>query len=38
MPDYFLGCLFCYAAALAVAILYAQGRWTEAFMLLAAWS
>jgi hypothetical protein len=38
MPDYFLGCLMCYFAAYAVAILYAQGRWTEAFMLLAAWS
>jgi hypothetical protein len=28
----------CELAGLAIAILYAQGRFTEAFMLLAAWS
>jgi hypothetical protein len=36
--DYFIGCVLCYMAGLAIAILYAQGRYTEAFMLLAAWS
>jgi hypothetical protein len=37
MSDYFLGCLMCELAGMAIAILYAQGRYTEAFILLAAW-
>jgi len=38
MSDYFLRCLIAYFLGLAVASLYAQGRFTEAFMLLAAWA
>jgi hypothetical protein len=38
MSDYFLGCLITQFIALAVLMLYAQERYTEAFMLLAAWS
>jgi len=38
MPDYFIGCLQCYIVALAVAWLYAQGRFSEAVLLFAAWA
>jgi hypothetical protein len=38
MSDYFLGCLMCCFIGYAVAALYAQGRFSEAIMLLAAWS
>ena len=37
MSDYFLGCLVCYLIGLAVAILYAQKRFPEAYMLLVSW-
>lgn len=36
MSDYFIGCLICEVYGLAIAWLYAQGRFTEAFILLAS--